>query len=110
MMEGLLSTLITKEMAMLAGAVITLMLFAGRFPVNGKMLNTTKVWKNFGMFISLTLCCGGAFVPGIRPEGEIGVVIIFGLLSALAAHLSRKILAPIFLAKLEGKKSVSPEQ
>jgi len=109
-MEGLLSTLITKEMGALAASVITLMLFAGKIPVNGKMLNATKAWKNFGMFITLGLCCGGAFVPGIRPEGEVGIVIVFGLLSALTAHLSRKILAPIFLSRLEGKKPKTSEQ
>jgi len=109
-MEGLLSTLVTTEMAQLAGCVITIMLIAGKLPYKDSSLNKTKFWKNFGLFLSLALCMGGAFVPGIRPDGEIGIVIVFGLLSALAAHVSRKILGPIFLSKLEGKKqSTTPE-
>jgi hypothetical protein len=103
-MEGILSTLLTTDMGGLAASVVVLMLFVGKIPLKNGTLNCTKFWKDFGTFITMALCCGGAFIPGIRPEGEIGVVIVFGLLSTLAAHLSRKILAPIFLRRLEGKK------
>ena len=108
-MDGILFELITKEMGLLAASVITIMLFVGKIPYKKTLVNKTKIWKRYGEFVLLSLCCGGAFIPGIRPEGKVGTVIIFALLSALAAHLSRKILAPIFLSKLEGKISTNQE-
>ncbi len=99
----MLEQLITKEMAGLAAGVVTLMFIIGSVPIKNKKLNKTKIWKDFGIFISLALCMGGSFIPGIKPEGQIGTVIIFGLLSTLAAHLSKKILNPIFRRKLKGK-------
>lgn len=102
--ESLFAQLITKEMAALAGAAITIMLVVGRVPFKDGRLNKTKFWKGWGIVLLMSLCVGGAFIPGIRPEGEVGTVIVFGLLSTLAAHVGKKLLAPMFLTKLEGKK------
>lgn len=101
--ESLFAQIVTKEMAILAAAAITLMLFVGKIPLKDSLLNKTKFWKGWGIFLLLFVCVGGAFVPGIRPEGEAGNAIVFGLVSALVAHVGRKILAPVFLKKLEGK-------
>lgn len=103
-MDSVFSALITKEMAYLAAAAITIMLFLGKVPIGDKKLQQTKFWKEYGVFVLLFVCLGGSFVPGIKPNGEIGFVIIFGLLSAFAAHIGRKLLKPMFLNKLEGKK------
>lgn len=108
-MEGLFSQIVTKEMAILAAAAISVMLFLGKVPWKGAPLNTTKLWKSCGIFILVIVCVGGAFVPGIRPEGEVGNALIFGFISALVAHLGRKILGPIFLKRLEGKEQPKSE-
>jgi hypothetical protein len=102
-MEGLFANLFTKEMAILAASAITVMLFVGRIPLENSRVNETKFWKGWGIFILLIICLAGSFIPGIRPEGEVGNVIVFGLLSSLAALLGRAILKPIVMNRLEGK-------
>ncbi|PNX48318.1 MAG: hypothetical protein BV456_09920 [Thermoplasmata archaeon M8B2D] len=108
-MDGLFLEIITKEMAILAGAAMTIMLFVGKIPISKlneetKLLNQTKIWKNFGIFILLIVCLGGSFIPGIRPDGQWGNAVVFGLLSAFCAHMGKKVLGPLVLNKLEGKK------
>jgi hypothetical protein len=104
-MEGIFESIITPGMAALAAASIAIMLFVGKIPIKGKRLNTTKFWTNWGEFILVALCIAGSFAPGVTeiPKSEWGSILIFAAVSALVAHLGRKILKPIFIAKIEGK-------
>lgn len=108
-MEGVFESIITQNMAMLAAAAISLMLVAGKFPVNkdDKQLNQTVFWKSWGSFILAAICVGGAFLPGtanpVGSESEWGTKVVFGLVATIVAHLGRDILKPIIVRKLEKK-------
>lgn len=103
------SEIITKEMALLAAAVIAVMLFLGRIPVQGgaKKLNEMNWWKQWGIFIMFGLTTAGAFMPGIHdiPYNQWGSILVFGLTTSMVALLGRTLLKPIILARLEGKTS-----
>jgi len=105
-MGSIFEAIITPGMAGLAAAAIAIMFFIGKIPYKGGKVNGTKLWKNWGEFLLVALCIGGAFAPGVSdiPVAKFGAIIIFGMISALVAHLGRKILKPIILAKLEGKE------
>lgn len=109
MEESIFSTIVTKEMAMLAAGAIALMVAIGRIPLkDGKRkLNESLAWKNWGSFILVALCLAGAFAPGVSNIAykEWGSIVIFGLVASMVAHLGRKILAPIILSRLEGKSA-----
>jgi hypothetical protein len=76
-----------QEMIKLSMAAIAMMTFIGLIPI-GKTakLNSTWFWKQFGVYVLVGVCIGGAFVPAIKTETP----IMFGLISALFAHLGRK--------------------
>lgn len=105
-MEGLFAEIVTPKMAALAAAAIAIMLFVGTRPFKGKKINTTKFWKDWGVAVLIIVCVGGSFAPGINdiPKTEWGSVLVFGFVSAFVAHLGRKILKPIILNRVEGKK------
>lgn len=104
-MESIFSSIITPGMAGLAASAIAIMLFIGRIPISGKRINKTKFWKNWGEFILVILCIGGSFAPGINDisKSEWGSVLVFAAVSALVAHLGRKLLKPIVISRIEGK-------
>ena len=105
-MGGLFDSVITPSMAALAAAAVAIMFFLGKIQCRGKQLNTTYFWKNWGDFVLVAICIGGSFTPGVNdiPLSKWGGILIFAFVSALAAHLGRKILKPIFLKKLEGQE------
>jgi len=105
-MEGLFEAIITPSMAGLAAAAVAVMFFIGKIPYKSKKINETKLWEDWGEFILVAMCIGGSFAPGVNeiPISEWGGILIFAAVSALAAHLGRKILKPIILTRLEGKK------
>jgi len=107
MEESIFSTIVTKEMAMLAAGAIAVMLIIGRIPLKAgrRILNETKVWQDWGSFILVAVCLAGAFAPGVSkiPYSDWGSIVTFGLVSSMVAHLGRKLLAPIILRRLEGK-------
>ncbi len=105
-MNGLFEAVITPSMAGLAAAAIAVMFFIGKIPYKSKKVNETKLWGDWGDFILVVICTASSFAPGVNqiPVSEWGGILIFAAVSALAAHLGRKILKPIILTKLEGKK------
>lgn len=110
-MDGIWAQIITKEMAVLAAGAVALMLGIGRIPFKGGKLNETQFWKDWGSFLLTLICMAGSFAPGVNkiPLSEWGGIVIFGAVAALAAHLGRKALAPIFMRKLEGKDPIQKE-
>lgn len=100
--------IITVEMGSLAAAVIAIMLFLGRIPVQGGRgrLNELWWWHSWGIFIMFALAIGGAFMPGIHdiPYSDWGGILVFGLVTSMVALLGRAILKPIILRRLEGKQ------
>lgn len=67
-------------------SAIAAMTFIGLIPVSKtKKLNSTWFWKNLGVFLLVGVCIGGAFIPAVKTETP----IMFGLISALFAHLGR---------------------
>lgn len=110
-MEGLFAQLVTKEMGFLAAGAIAIMTILGSLPISPtKQLREHALWKNYGIFVLTVICISGAFLPGVVtiPKADWGAIIIFGCLAALCAHAGRKILQPLILNKIEGKKSVVP--
>jgi hypothetical protein len=107
-MESIFSAIVTPGMAGLAAAAIALMLFFGRIPYKGSRINQTKFWKNWGEFVLVAICIAGAFAPGVSdlPYERWGGLLVFAAVSALVAHLGRKILKPFIISQLEGKSSV----
>ena len=88
-----------QEMAKLSVAAIALMIFIGLIPVGKtKKLKSTWFWSNFGVFVLVGVCVGGAFVPAIKTETP----IMFGLISALFAHLGRKAIPKAIREKIGG--------
>lgn len=75
-----------QTVAILALAAIAAMTFLGLIPVGKtKKLKETWVWKNLGVFVLVGVCIGGAYTPAIKTETP----IMFGLITALFAHLGR---------------------
>jgi hypothetical protein len=104
-MESIFEAVVTKGMAGLAAAAIGIMLFLGKVPVNGKKLNSTKFWKDWGIFLLLGICTIGAFAPGVNdiPVNQWGSIMVFAMVSSVVAMVGRKLLKPIIFNKLEGK-------
>ena len=75
-----------QTVATMALAAIAAMTFLGLIPVGKtKKLKSTWVWKNLGVFALVGVCIGGAFVPAVKTETP----VMFGLITALFAHLGR---------------------
>jgi hypothetical protein len=111
-LEGIFESIITKNMALLATAAVSLMLIVGKITLkNNKAVNQTKFWGDWGTFILAALCVAGAFLPGVSdiPAENWGANLVFGLVSTIVAHLGRSILKPLIVRKLEGKHSVRKE-
>jgi hypothetical protein len=110
-MESIFSTIITPGMAGLAAAAIAIMLFLGRIPYKKGRFNQTKFWKNWGEFVLFAICIAGSFAPGVSniPYKEWGSLLVFAAVSALVAHLGRKILKPIIITRLEGNTTKESE-
>lgn len=76
-----------QEMVKLSFAAIAAMIFISLIPIGKtKKLKETWFWKQFGVYVLVGVCIGGAFVPAIKTETP----VMFGLISALFAHLGRK--------------------
>ena len=107
-MEGIFAQLITRELGYLTAGVLAVMLFVGSIPIKGgsAKLREHNIWKNWAFFLTVVFGVGGAFMPGVCdiPLSQWGSVVIFGFLGALGAMGGRKLLLPVFLSKLEGKK------
>ena len=104
-MDIIWEQIITKEMAGLAAASVAIMLFMGRIPYKGSRLNRSKIWKDWGEFILVTVCLAGSFAPGVHgiPYKEWGGILVFALVTSMVALLGRKVLKPIIIKRLEGK-------
>lgn len=107
-MDSIFAQVLTKGMAIIAIAAISLMYAIGMIKIKSKRINKSKIWKDWGSFILLSVCIGLTFLPGLELEklqGQgWGAKIIFALVVTMVAHLGRKILKPIILKKIEGKK------
>lgn len=107
-MEGIFAQIVTKELGILAAGIIAVMFFVGSIPIKGGIakLRDHKIWSNWAFFLAVVLGVAGAFMPGVcdMPIEQWGSILIFGCLAAGCAMAGRKVLFPIFMAKLEGKK------
>ena len=105
-MDSIFSSIITPGMAGLAAAAIALMAVLGRIVIRGKPINKMKWWSDWGSFVLLVICIAGSFAPGVSdiPLQRWGAILVFASVTTLVAHLGRKLLKPLLLTQLEGKK------
>lgn len=67
-------------------AAIAAMTFIAMIPVGkNRKLRITWFWRNLGVFVLVGVCIGGAHVPAFKADTP----VMFGLVSALFAHLGR---------------------
>lgn len=105
-MDGIFAQLVTPQLGALSAGIIAVMLIIGSAPFKGAKLRDHALWKDWGLFLNAAIAVAASFAPGVCdvPPGQWGGVIIFGLLGTVGSLVGRKILQPIFLNKLEGKK------
>lgn len=101
----LISTFLTKEIAMLIVGIISILYFVGKIPINkNRRVSETAWWYKLLPILPSVLGVPGAFLPGVFDNSmSWGTKILMGIIAGFIASSSYKTIKRMVVDKFKEK-------